>query len=853
MSSQQNLPRSIAKIPHDVIHRICSGQVISSLAACVKELLENALDAGASNVEIRFKDHGADVVEVADNGSGIDRESFNVLCEKYATSKVEKFEDLTTLRTFGFRGEALSSLCGASASVSVCTRTARENEGTKIEYTARGDVGSMETTARSIGTTVTVRELFAPLPVRRRELLRNVKREYAKALALVQAYALMSKKVRVLCTHQSGKYARANVLHTRGGEEATTRDNVASVFGSKTVASMRDVDVELGGNTNCRVVGFISKPEPGCGRAGADRQFYYVNGRPVDVPKIAKAVNESYRSFNSAQAPMVVLDFQLPLDAYDVNVTPDKRKVMLHNEQELVTRTRDALSELFAPSRYTYAVTDTPAPRAVTAARESDDERSEEELENQGASPVQCDAGLESFESMLSAHATHRNSGERRGTKRVSEPMPSSTTQKSLKTYGFTRQTAAVALGGGWTSIVKKDDDDDDGEEEDEGRKLEFRERSEDDRALEASDDASREDESDEEDRDDDEDYVVERAGTPRKESYDTDVDASASARGAERFAAVNNDEPIGHETVTFEDVARASIDESRRASGRESSGSGAVPFSLEAMLERRRNAKRSAAAQTPHRARAPAKYDLASIASEDAASTVDVATAASELERVFDKSDFTRMKIVGQFNLGFILATLGDDLFIIDQHASDEIYNFEKLQRTTTINRQPLMAPVALDLTAAEEEVVRRNMPIFLQNGFGFCDDVEPAHGLASTPRTLKLDAVPFIKNVTFDKSDVHELVALLDASVGALPARSQLPIGLASVRAAPARVLRPSKLRAALASRACRCSVMIGTALPLPRARAIVRALASLTFPWNCPHGRPTMRHLTTFRRRP
>ena len=151
------------------------------------------------------------------------------------------------------------------------------------------------------------------------------------------------------------------------------------------------------------------------------------------------------------------------------------------------------------------------------------------------------------------------------------------------------------------------------------------------------------------------------------------------------------------------------------------------------------------------------------------------------ELERVFRKDDFSRMRIIGQFNLGFILAALGDDLFIVDQHASDEIYNFERLQRETTLNRQPLMAPAPLDLTAAEEQTVRRHMPTFLANGFGFCDVEERATGgwKNACGCCLALRTVPFSKGTTFGVKDVQELIGMLDGGEYALPARSQPSVG--------------------------------------------------------------------------
>ena len=156
-------------------------------------------------------------------------------------------------------------------------------------------------------------------------------------------------------------------------------------------------------------------------------------------------------------------------------------------------------------------------------------------------------------------------------------------------------------------------------------------------------------------------------------------------------------------------------------------------------------------------------------------------AAATNALERVFRKSDFAKMRVIGQFNLGFILAALGPDVFIVDQHASDEIFNFEKLQRETTLNKQPLIKPARLDLSAAEEQTVRTHMDVFLANGFGFCE--EPVGGRADGPTAptrraacgsgccLALRSVPFSKGTTFGAADVQELIGMLDDGAYAAP----------------------------------------------------------------------------------
>ncbi|CAI5532442.1 unnamed protein product [Closterium sp. Naga37s-1] len=376
----------IRAIDKAAIHRICSGQVVLDVAAAVKELVENSLDAGATSVEVRLKDFGAELIEVADNGCGVAPPNWQALTLKYHTSKITHFSDLQSLSSFGFRGEALSSLC-ALADVTITTRTANEPIATRLVFDHSGKLlpGPREQVARAVGTTVSVAKIFSPLPVRRREFERNVRREFAKQVSVLQAYCVVSTHARILCTNQSGRSsARTTVVQTAG--TGSMRENIIAVFGAKAAAGLDPVDITFplspaaaaaapappalappaaatGAAATapatlpascCRVTGFISRPGAGSGRSAGDRQFFFLNGRPVDLPRLSKLLNELYRSFNSLQFPAAFLNVSLSADAYDVNVTPDKRKVFLHSEAALLSGLRAALSEFYSPDRYVY-------------------------------------------------------------------------------------------------------------------------------------------------------------------------------------------------------------------------------------------------------------------------------------------------------------------------------------------------------------------------------------------------------------------------------------------------------------------------------------------------------------------
>jgi DNA mismatch repair protein PMS2 len=174
------------------VHRLTSGQVITDINSVVKELVENSLDAGATIIDVRFKNNGLDSIEVHDNGNGIAPDNYEGIALKHHTSKLSSYNDLGSLHTFGFRGEALSSLC-ALANISVTTALASEApKATHITFEQSGKLKATKVVAGQKGTTVCVEHLFRNLPVRKEELKRNIQREYRKVLGLLNAYACIS-------------------------------------------------------------------------------------------------------------------------------------------------------------------------------------------------------------------------------------------------------------------------------------------------------------------------------------------------------------------------------------------------------------------------------------------------------------------------------------------------------------------------------------------------------------------------------------------------------------------------------------------------------------------------------------
>jgi len=940
----------IKAIDKAVVHRICSGQVILDLATAVKELIENSIDAGATSIEVRLKEHGSELIEVADNGQGVKPADYESLMLKYHTSKLSSFDELENLNSFGFRGEALSSLC-AVADVSVVTRTADEETGSKLTYDHTGKILTKAAAPRAVGTTISVSGLFRRLPVRHREFQRTIKREYARLVSVLQSYALISTKTRLVCTNQSGSGSRTVVVTTQAAN--SVKDNVTALFGGKTAEALDCVDFDAG--DGLRIVGLVSKATSGTGRAAGDRQFFFINGRPVDMPKAVKVLNESFRALSSpaaaASRPMAVLDFQLPRDSYDVNVTPDKRKVFLHAEHAAMTALQQGLSALWEPSRSRYAVNGGTRQQAVgsgkrrgrngsraeeaiapfasfivggadskTAAaaavglqkvkmekfsqaqedlamevNENEEEEEEEEEEEDGNDNNSSDEDDEEEEAVEDQVQKKVESKAAEEDNKVDELRPA----KRRATAGQVRDLSAFALGGivkeqaqplhqqrqlqpraaaaVTVPVVKQPSLLAFGFEQQQQEQLQIPpEASEDDNTI-----GTENEEAPQEERNEDEEETMApplrnknkknnlKESTQHEENVSMEADESegidieggglemievdadqvddgleVEEEGEDYAAGVANGLEMH---IDLDQIQRLNLQRAAALSvtshgeaNNANTANGAIKGAQKE--QHRRFVAASIAATTSSTGQGNNKNKNDNLSTTTTTREQAESVAETELERIFKKSDFKNMQVLGQFNLGFIVTRLGQDLFIVDQHASDEKFNFERLQNTTVLNRQPLLHPQPLGLSPAEELTVRDNILTFQQNGFEFKDATDGSGRLV-------LSAIPFSKGVTFGVDDVMEMVGMLESGEVGAPMWAEMgtpaDFNNSFKKSAPP-VVRPSRVRAMLASRACRSSIMIGKPLNRHTMAGILEHLSGLQSPWNCPHGRPTMRHL-------
>ncbi|HXA19654.1 MAG TPA: DNA mismatch repair endonuclease MutL [Thermoanaerobaculia bacterium] len=305
------MPR-IHLLPSDLINQIAAGEVVERPASVVKELVENAIDAGATVIDVLLENGGKKLIEVRDNGHGMAHDDALLALERHATSKIAGFDDLAQVRTLGFRGEALPSIASVSRfTLTTCDGAA--DAAIEIECDPLTGSRASRPAARDRGTTIVVRELFENVPARRK-FLKSADAEFRSIVTIVSSYALPLPS-RAFRVEHNGR----TVVDLPPAQ--TMRDRVAQIIGNDAAPFLEEVDITI---DRVRASGFVTRGL----RFGSRRnQFFFVNGRLVKDRVLTHAANRGAEAFDFDGHPAIVLFVDIEPDLVDVNVHPAKTEV----------------------------------------------------------------------------------------------------------------------------------------------------------------------------------------------------------------------------------------------------------------------------------------------------------------------------------------------------------------------------------------------------------------------------------------------------------------------------------------------------------------------------------------------
>lgn len=311
----------IELLAQETIDKIAAGEVVERPASVVKELVENALDAGATAITVEIKEGGISFIRITDNGCGIEKSQVKLAFMRHSTSKIRKVEDLLNVSSLGFRGEALSSISAVSR-VELITKTYEDLTGSRYVIEGSKEIAFEEIGAPE-GTTFLIKDLFYNVPARRK-FLKTAQTEGSYISDIVEKLALSHPDV-------SFKFINGSQtkLHTSGN--GNRRDLIYHIYGREIAGSLFEVEYM---GENFSVSGFIGKPV--ITRGNRNYENFFVNGRYIKSPLLSKAVEEGYKNFlMQHQYPFVDLYFSFNADQLDVNVHPTKMELRIENNQEV--------------------------------------------------------------------------------------------------------------------------------------------------------------------------------------------------------------------------------------------------------------------------------------------------------------------------------------------------------------------------------------------------------------------------------------------------------------------------------------------------------------------------------------
>ncbi|KAL0927023.1 hypothetical protein M5K25_001175 [Dendrobium thyrsiflorum] len=339
-------PPTIRRLEESVANRIAAGEVVQRPSSVVKELVENSLDAGATSISVVVKDGGLKLIQVSDNGHGIRYEDLAILCERHTTSKLTSFEDLQTIKSMGFRGEALASMTYVGH-VTVMTITDGQLHGYRVSYRDGVMEHEPKPCAAVKGTQIMVENLFYNM-LARRKALQNASDDYPKIVDLISRFAIYHTNVSFTCRKHGANKADVSTVIA-----ASRLDAIKMVYGMPIARDLMEIGASDNNPTRSvfEMDGFISSANY---MAKKTTMVLFINDRLVECTPLKRAIEVAYSAtLTKASKPFIFMSISVPSEHVDVNVHPTKREVSLLNQESLVNTIQDAIESKLMSSNNT--------------------------------------------------------------------------------------------------------------------------------------------------------------------------------------------------------------------------------------------------------------------------------------------------------------------------------------------------------------------------------------------------------------------------------------------------------------------------------------------------------------------
>ena len=806
------------------INKIAAGEVIERPASVIKEMVENSIDAGATNITVEIKNGGISYIKVSDNGKGIAQDDLEIAFERHATSKIRNADDLDTVTSMGFRGEALASIA-AIANVEMVSKTQEQDIGYRVVVEA-GNILEKEEAGCKTGTTITVRNLFFNTPVRYKFL----KKDYTESGYVEDAItriALVNPNIAIKLIN-TGK----TVIQTNGNGDI--KSVIYSIYGKDIANGVMEVSYKY---EDINVVGVVGKPE--IARSNRTRQLFFVNKRYIKDKTLTVATEQAYKGLIPiGKFGFVILNIEMNPAKVDVNVHPAKLEVRFEEEnkifQAIYHAIKDTLlkTELVANSEKALHEEKTEVARELTFEQRLKNLK-EEKLERQ---EKQNTGGLFAFRKQNEKQIEDYTDAESKIKTNVIEEVYNDKNKKEIKSnIGEPIDTSDILLK---LKQMKENIEKEIKEKKansNEGEKLEEQQ----EKYI-----------LDEEKKENNEDNIVtinaeniEEKNISEQEKTEENITEQETVKEENNDISENQENENNIGDLNKENETEETIEEENK----ESTQSEEVVDNTDEIIEQIENPeikqefkeikqKMEELNDNPKVVsddfnemysklfgRLPIQDKEEKNEDEESKGEIDLLKDNVSVFEGVEEYKKTAYKFVGIVFKTYIIIEIGQEMYILDQHAAHERIMYEKVKENyyseSSKDSQLLLLPDVVTLTHKEMDIARENMDMFRKAGFTLEEFGE---------NTIKLTGVP---TVCIDLDTKELFLETLDE--------------INTV----ARTAKQEKEEKFIATVACKAAVKANMALDAKEVESLMDKLLSLPNPFTCPHGRPTAIKMTKY----
>ena len=765
------------------INKIAAGEVIERPASVVKEMVENSIDAGATNITVEIKNGGISFIKVSDNGKGIAQDDLEIAFERHATSKIRSAEDLDTVTSMGFRGEALASIA-AVANVELVSKTAEQEIGYKVVIEA-GDVLQKEETGCRTGTTITVKNLFFNTPVRYKFL----KKDYTESGYIedvITRIALVNPNVAIKLIN-TGK----TVIQTNGS--GNLKDVIYSIYGKDIANAILEVNYQY---EDITVSGVIGKPE--ISRSNRSHQLFFVNKRYIKDKTLTAATEQAYKGLIPiGKFGFAVLNLEMNPSKVDVNVHPAKLEVRFQEENKVFQSVYHAIKETLLKGELVTdsekSLRDENGEKRIERTTESFEER----LRNLRESKKENQGGLFGFRKQNEKQIEKYTDEESRIKTNVLEDVYNSKNKNDEIEYKTSEEKKQV------NENIGSPIDTTDVLEQLKKMRAKLEDELNENKANKLEDISEK--------------YNLEKENKKDGENKESNKEEQVNKKETIEVSAQINDEQ--KEKINKINDAIENIDnkEIKEEFGEIKQKMEKLDNNPQVVSEDFDEMYRKLFGKSPIADKEEKPKE------EDKSNAIDIVKNNISMFETDEKIKKPTYKFIGIIFKTYIILEIGDEMYILDQHAAHERIMYEKVKKNYYSDKikdsQLLLLPDVITLTHKEMDIAKENIKMFEQAGFTLEEFGE---------NTIKLTGVP---TVCIDLDTKELFLETLDE--------------INTV----ARTAKQEKEEKFIATVACKAAVKANMDLTREEVERLMDELLKLSNPFTCPHGRPTVIKMTKY----